>query len=256
MALWDDGCRMDETRLHERPDLPYYNGKPAALTLPACVLILTACAASFAALLWLPTVMPGAAGGWLAAAAFVGLQLAGLALAVGPAWTALFRRPRWCDVLVGLAAVPLVMGVPALMAFLVVGPGNLVGNPVIGAAAHLTAASGMERFAIAAVQLVGEELVTILPLLVVLALLYRAGLPRGPAIAIAALATALTFGALHLPTYQWHLGQALLVIGAARLVLTAVFLLTRSFWASTVAHVANDWAILAMAMLAGSQDVP
>jgi membrane protease YdiL (CAAX protease family) len=73
---------------------------------------------------------------------------------------------------------------------------------------------------------------------------------RGPAVAIAWVATALAFGALHLPTYQWHFGQALLVIGSARLVLTAVYLLTRNLWASTLAHVVNDWSIMALAMLA------
>ena len=104
------------------------------------------------------------------------------------------------------------------------------------------------RFALVAVQLLGEELVTILPLLATVALLHRVGMPARWAIAVAWVATALLFGALHLPTYQWHVGQALLVIGTARLVLTAVFLCTRNLWASTIAHIANDWAIMAFAL--------
>jgi membrane protease YdiL (CAAX protease family) len=247
---------MHERRAQQPPDFPFYNDQPTALTAGGCVVILAACAAGFMALTWLPGAVPGAAGAWLAAGAFVALQLLGLALAVGPAWTAVFRRPRLRDVLVALAAVPLVMAVPAAVAYFVVGSANLVGNPVIGTAAQLSADDELGTFAMAALQLAGEELVTILPLLAILALLHRAGMSRAPAIAIAVLVTALAFGALHLPTYQWHLGQALLVIGSARLVLTAVYLLTRNFWASTIAHVANDWTILALATLAAGQDTP
>ena len=85
-------------------------------------------------------------------------------------------------------------------------------------------------------------------LLATVALLHRAGLPARWAVALAWVATALMFGVLHLPTYQWHLGQALLVIGTARLALTAVFIYTRNLWASTIAHIANDWTIMAFVL--------
>ena len=107
-----------------------------------------------------------------------------------------------------------------------------------GAVANLLGSSGL--------QLLGEELVTILPFLVFLAVLHRRGIARAPAIGIAWVASALLFGALHLPTYEWHFGQALLVIGSARLVLTGVYVLTRNVWASTIAHVINDWFAIAV----------
>jgi membrane protease YdiL (CAAX protease family) len=92
-------------------------------------------------------------------------------------------------------------------------------------------------------QLFGEELITILPFLAVLAAL-RSGarFPRWLALLIAWIVSALIFGALHLPTYGWHVAQALGVIFAARLVLTLPYLVTRSIWASTVTHIVNDWA--------------
>ncbi|TDK21046.1 CPBP family intramembrane metalloprotease [Luteimonas aestuarii] len=102
--------------------------------------------------------------------------------------------------------------------------------------------------AMSAVQLPGEEPVTILPMLVLVAALRRPGVSAWLAIGIAWIATALMFGALHLPTYLWHPGQALLVIGAARLVLTGVYLLTRNLWASTLAHVVDDWTLMAIAV--------
>lgn len=238
--------------LQARPDLPYYNGDPAPLTPRGCLLVLASCTLSFAALMWLPRHVAAPWGGWVGVVAFVGLQLAGLALAVGPAWTTLLRRPRRRDVLIAVACVPLVMGLPALVAYAVVGTAHVSPNPVIAGMGAMAWPKAIPMFALAGVQLLGEELVTILPLLVLLTLLYRSGMPRGPAIAIASVATALVFGALHLPTYQWHLGQALLVIGSARLVLTGIYLLTRNLWASTIAHVVNDWSMMGLAMLAAA----
>lgn len=224
--------------------LPYVDGRPVPLELRGGLLVLAACTLAFAALLWLPKAIPGNLGGWLGATAFVALQMLGLLLVVGPAWMALFRRPRARDLLVAFAAVPLVIGVPALVALGVVGEDALTANAAIGAAAGLPASQVVNLLAVSAVQLLGEELVTILPLLVLLSALHRAGLPAWLALGIAWVATSLAFGALHLPTYQWHFGQALLVIGSARLVLTGVYLLTRNIWASTVAHIANDWSIM------------
>lgn len=226
------------------PALPYVDGRPVPLGLRGGLLVLAACTLAFAALLWLPQVIPGNVGRWFGAAAFVALQLFGLLLVVGPAWKALFRRPRLRDLLIAFAAVPLVIGVPMVVALGVVGEDALTANAAIGAVADLPAPQVVNLFAVSAVQLLGEELVTILPLFVLLSALHRAGLSAWLALGIAWLATSLAFGALHLPTYQWHFGQALLVIGSARLVLTGVYLLTRNIWASTVAHIANDWSIM------------
>ena len=124
---------------------------------------------------------------------------------------------------------------------------NLAANPgldAVGAMAPMHAASTM---AMSAVQLLGEELVTILPFLALLTLLHRAGAKPGLAVGVSWVATALAFGALHLPTYDWHVGQALLVIGSARLILTGVYILTRNVWASTITHVVNDLTGMALA---------
>lgn len=231
-----------------RPGLPYSFGQPVPLSTGGCLTLWAASAFAFVLLLTVPTWHPSPWTGALAAVLFVGVQWAGLRVAVGSAWGALFRRPRWRDVALALAAVPLVFGLPALVAVYGLGTSHLSANASVDAVAGLTSAQLVTRFAQVAVQLLGEELVTILPLLAAVALLHRAGVPARWAVAVAWVATALLFGALHLPTYQWHVGQALLVIGTARLVLTAVFLYTRNLWASTIAHVANDWAIMAFAL--------
>jgi uncharacterized protein len=229
-------------------DLPYSFGNPVPLTTRSSALLWAASAAAFVLLVVVPRWLPDLWGGALAALLFVGVQWAGLRWAVGPACVALFRRPRWRDVALGLAAVPLVIGLPALVAHYALGESHLSANAGLNTLTTLPLGQLIAHLALVAVQLLGEELVTILPLLATVAVLHRAGLPARWAVAVAWVVTALVFGALHLPTYQWHVGQALLVIGTARLLLTAVFICTRNLWASTIAHIANDWTIMAFVL--------
>lgn len=234
-------------------EFPYYRGRPAPLGKTGCLAILFSCVAGFAALLVLPRFIPGGAGGWAGAIVFVFLQLAGLAMAVGPAWKAIFRRPTFRDVWIAMACVPLMVIVPGAMALLVVGNHNLTANPgilTIGAMEPTALANAM---VMSSVQLLGEEFVTILPFLVLLTVLHRAGMKPALALGVSWVVTSLAFGALHLPTYNWHVGQALLVIGSARLILTGVYLLTRNVWASTITHVVNDLASMALAVLVHSR---
>ncbi|MCD9085206.1 CPBP family intramembrane glutamic endopeptidase [Stenotrophomonas sp. SY1] len=235
---------------NETQDFPYYQGHPAPLSKAGCLLVLAACAAGFAALLTLPHLVPGVAGGWVAAISFVVLQLAGLALAVGPAWKAIFRRPRLRELGIALACVPLMVIVPGGVAYILMDGANLVANTSIQAIGVMPPAQVANAMAVSSVQLLGEELVTILPFLVLLTILHRTGVKLRLALGISWIATALAFGALHLPTYGWNFGQALLVIGAARLVLTGVYILTRNIWASTITHVVNDLMGMALAVFA------
>ena len=62
----------------------------------------------------------------------------------------------------------------------------------------------------------------------------------------ASLVGTLVFAAIHLPTYGGNILQCLAVIGVARVVLLVPFLLTKNIWASTGAHVLNDWTLFAI----------
>lgn len=235
---------------HDRLDFPFYRGNPVSLGTGGCLLVLTACAGGFGTLLAMPRLISGAAGSWIGAVSFVVFQLAGLALAVGPAWKAIFRRLSLREVLIALACVPLTVALPAAMAAFVVGSPNLASNPAIHAISAMPPADAANLLATSAVQLLGEELIAVLPLLALLAMLHRAGMKPWFAIGVSWVVTSLAFGALHLPTYDWHVEQALLVIGMARVVLTGVYLATGNIWASTITHVVNDWSLMAIAMLA------
>jgi len=231
-------------------EFPYCDGWPVRLTPWRGTIILMACAAGFATLLAAPHMVQGRVGGWLGVGLFVAIQLSGLALATGAGWRAIYRRPTSRDVWLGLAFAPLTFAASALVALALMAAGLTAANPM---GQMMAAASGVDLgfyFVSTGVQLMGEELVTVLPFLVILAGLHAAGVGRRGAILAAWVATALIFGALHLSTYQWHLGQSLLVIGAARLMLTAPFLVTRNIWSSYIAHLANDWSLFALMALA------
>lgn len=230
-------------------DFPFYKGNPVPLNVKGGLWILAACVSGFSVLLAVPHIMPGAAGEGIGVILFVMLQLVGLKLAVGSAWTAIFHRPTWREVLLAIVCAPLVFGLPALLALFVVGSQHLTRNQVIQATGDLSGIQTVGLFAMSAIQLLGEELVTLLPFLVLLTALRRTALKPWVALGVTWLATSLMFGALHLPTYGWNFTQALLLIGAARLVLTGVYMLTKNVWASTITHIGNDWMLFTVAML-------
>lgn len=102
-------------------------------------------------------------------------------------------------------------------------------------------------------QLLGEEVITILPFLAALQLFSRGfGFSRKAATVGAWLLTALLFGLIHLPTYGWNVVQCIVVIGSARLVLTLPWIMTKNIWVSTGAHIVNDWLFFMVAILGAS----
>ena len=99
-------------------------------------------------------------------------------------------------------------------------------------------------------QLLGEELITILPFLALMALFSkRFGASRKTAIVGAWLVSAALFGLAHLPTYGWNVVQCLAIIGTARLVLTLPWIMTKNLWVSTGAHIINDWTLFGLGLL-------
>ncbi|MEA4988474.1 MAG: CPBP family intramembrane glutamic endopeptidase [Anaerovorax sp.] len=97
--------------------------------------------------------------------------------------------------------------------------------------------------------LLGEELITIIPFLIVLEFSYKhLNFSRKKAIIITWVVTSLFFGAIHLPTYSWNIVQAIIGIGIARIVLTFAYIKTKNIWISFLVHLLNDW-ILFLPML-------
>jgi uncharacterized protein len=231
-------------------DFPFYNGAPVAVSAWQWLFLMLAVVAGFAALI-VPVPWPG---GLLAplipAVLFVVIPLAALALVAPGHWRVLFGKVGWREVrlMVGFALLNLVvsLGVGVLVRALAEVTPN-------AAAAQLSGMGTAERvafFAKTLPQLLGEEVVTILPFLAVMALLtHRFGVGRKGAIVGAWLVSSLIFGLIHLPTYDWNLLQCIVVIGTARLVLTLAWILTKNLWVSTGAHVINDWLLFSVTLI-------
>jgi len=231
-------------------DFPFYTGEPVCLSVGGWLLVLALTAAGFAALVGLPSLWPNRVAVWGGTALFVALPLLGLRIAAGRHWTALFHRPTARDVRVGLGCTLLCLAVSVVVALVVMKTSVTAANPAIATLAHASPLDLVLFYAQTGPQLLGEELVTIVPFLAVLALLTALKAPRWAAIVTAWVLSAVLFGALHLPTYDWNVVQAITVIGSARLALTVAYLITKNVWASTIAHVANDWGLFTLVVVA------
>ncbi|MEV6524771.1 type II CAAX endopeptidase family protein [Longispora sp. NPDC051575] len=230
-------------------DFPYYDGRPVALTTRQWWLVVAAVAVAFAVLIAPIRGLNGTYTQLIPALVFAALPLAVLAWAAPGHWTALFRRVRARDVgwMVGFWLLNLVV------TFVVGGLVSVVfgtkANPAVEGVGDLDTAGRVMFFLKTLPQLLGEELLTVLPFLALLTWLHtRKNLSRKRAVLLSWLLTALMFGALHLPTYDWQVAQALIGIGAARVVLTAAYIKTKNLWVSTGAHVLNDWSLFALAL--------
>ncbi|GAA1847764.1 CPBP family intramembrane metalloprotease [Pseudonocardia ailaonensis] len=232
-------------RLVERrdgADFPFYDGTPVGLSAGRWTTVCVACLVAFLVLSFVPA--PNDLLALVPRILFTGIMLGALGWATGPCWRAIFRRVGIRDVGLMVLFAALNYVVTVLVALLVSSLFTTSANSAVGAPTGGVAGT-VARYLGTAIQLLGEELLTVLPLLALLHVLtVRAGLSRRTAILLSWLVTAVWFGLLHLPTYDGNLAQALLVIGVARLVLTLAYLRTKNLWVSTGAHILNDWTLL------------
>ncbi len=244
---------MHPSGIQDPLDFPFYAGRPVSLSGLQWLVVLAGVALAF----WLlvsPWTRPAHPWGlWVPVLLFCLVPLGALALVAGRAWTALFRRVRGRDILlmVGIAALNLV--VTLLVGLVVTGLHHGSANPAFQTLSDADTVTRTLTFAAMVPQLLGEELLTILPFLALLWWLHaRVKVQRRTAVVLAWLLSAIPFALVHLPTYQWDLVQCLVIIGTARLVLTLAYLFSRNLWVSTGAHVLNDWALFGLGLVLGS----
>lgn len=228
------------------PDFPYYRNDPPVISPGGWLLILGAVAAGFSALVTPMPFTDGAVTGWLRVLAFVGLPLLALFVATPSGWRAIFGPVGLREVKLMVSFALLNIAISMAVGAVVSALGTASGNAKLAAAADLDGAGLVNFFAKVGVQLLGEELITVLPFLAMLALCHRlVGWGRNASVVAAWLVSAVAFGLIHLPTYDWNLVQCLVVIGSARLVLTWAYVWSKNIWVSTGAHIINDWALIA-----------
>lgn len=234
-------------------DFPFYNGRPVTISAGNWWLVMAAVAIAYIALIYLLGVFPTGILGFLPAILFCAIPLAALAYVAGNAWKALFRRLRAVDFVWMVVFYILNFIVTLIVGMIVITFFETDTNP---AGAIIAEASQLEKvlfFFKAAIQLLGEEIFTILPFLAILTWLVSSrGMSRTVAIALSALAVGVIFAAIHLPTYQWHFGQAMVGLVPVRITLLLAYIVTKNIWVSTGAHVINDWVAFGLPMLAAN----
>jgi membrane protease YdiL (CAAX protease family) len=237
-----------ETRLRLEPeggDFPFYRDEPPTISTRGWLIVLAAVVAGFASLGVPLPITDGVASGWLRVAAFVGLPLLGLVLAAPAKWRAIFGRVGLREVKLMFVFALLNIVITMSIGFAVNQFGTTTSNAGIADAAQLEGLRLLNFFAKTALQLLGEELITIMPFLAILTFCHaRIGIGRNASVLLAWLGSAIAFGLVHLPTYDWNIVQCLVIIGSARLILTWAYVWTKNIWVSTGAHIINDWAIL------------
>jgi hypothetical protein len=242
----------DVTAVSER-DYPFYKGWPVEISALKWLVPLAGVALAVAILLGHLSIFSQ---GYLQLAPgllLTLLPLIGMALVAGRHWTALFRRVRLKDIgwMFVFALLNYVIAIP--LGYTVM---EFIDTETNAAVAGLTASGNADRvlfFVNSIPQLIGEELITIVPFLALLYYLTRKlGLSTRAAVIIAWLATAVWFAAIHLPTYNWNILQCLILIGGARLVLTLAYIKTKNLWVSAGAHIINDWATFTFALIGAS----
>jgi len=239
-------------------DFPFYNGAPVFLNWGQWLFVLAMVGLGFA-LLVLPISWPGGALGPIIPALLLpAMPLAALALVARGHSRVVFGRVgrRELRLMLGFALLNLVVSIgigTVLRTWMVVTP-----NSNIGPLTEMDGPARLVFFVKTLPQLLGEEVITLLPFLALLTVLThrRLGIGRNQAVVAAWLSTSVLFGLIHLPTYNWNLIQCLVVIGSARMVLTLPWILTKNLWVSTGAHIINDWLLFGMALAATALPQP
>ena len=232
-------------------DFPYYNDKPVQVPVWKWVVAWLGTFAGFLALSFIPA--QNNVESLVSRVLFTGIPLLVFFLLMKPYWKNVFKKPRKKDYgyMVLFAGITLI--ITPLVASIVTALGlQASSNAAAGESLFTTGAPEVIAFYVGtAIQLLGEELLTIIPFLAVMSILHsKFGVSRKKAILWALLVSTVWFSLIHLPTYGWNVLQVLLIIGSARIVLTLAYLRTKNIWVSAGAHIINDWVIFTAVALA------
>ncbi len=221
-------------------DFPFTNGKPVEIDGRGWLGVMGSVVIAYLVLTLVP--LRSFPYNLIQAALFVAIPLLALRGVAGPHLTCLFRPVGFRSVaLMVLFGLTTLVGSMA-MGWLLQRFFELQSNPIADEIGAMTALQISGALLVTGIQLIGEELLGVLPFLAVLWLcVQHLHLSRRLAIAAALVVSGLLFGAAHLPTYDWHWAQSLIGIGFARVILTLAYIVTRNLWVSAGAHIINDW---------------
>lgn len=231
---------------NKNDDFPFYNGIPINFTPLQSLLLLIVSLGSVFIFEFYGDLVPS----FVRPFTNVIIPLGMFMFVVKSNWTKLFRKIYFKDILLVFGVLIFNLMVSVAVGFLVSKYAGGAANPVTG---HIKLNSNVENlkfFASIIPMLFGEELITIIPFLVILQFAFKnLKFSRKHAIIFAWIVSAIIFGAIHLKTYNWNIIQAVLGISIARLVLTFPYIKTKNIWISTFVHILNDWCLFLPALL-------
>ncbi|WP_346895051.1 CPBP family intramembrane glutamic endopeptidase [Clostridium sp. UBA7503] len=229
---------------NKNDDFPFYNSEPSVITFMKGLFLLAISIGSVLFFYWVQ--IPSS----LQAFINLAFPLAALILVVDSNWTKLFRKIYFKDMKVVIIALAvsiiyaMISGV--IMAKYFGANANPVGISVQTNSIH----ENILLFLRTIPMLLGEELITIIPFLVILQFFTKVlKTSRKKAVVLAWIISAVIFGALHLPTYSWNLIQSVLGISVARLILTFTYVKTKNIWISFLVHISYDWCLFLIPVL-------
>lgn len=116
---------------------------------------------------------------------------------------------------------------------------TLHGNPIANIITHNTLWENLKIILITSIQLFGEELIVLIPFMLIAQLLSPYMRSNRAILIIAWLASSAIFGLLHASTYGSAI-QALIIIGIGRLLLSSGFMKTGNLTTSYISHMILD----------------
>lgn len=237
----------------DKLDFPFYNGDPIEIPTWKWVAMILVCVVGMFTLTnfgssnqiieLIPRVI------------FTGLPLVAFIYFTKPYWKCIFQPLKKGDYGAMLVFWLINLAFSAIIAGLVTVAegGHLTANTATDTVLDGGAVGIITFYVGTFIQLFGEELFTIIPFLALMYWFYsKAKLSRRTAIVLAWVITAVWFGVAHLSTYDWNFGQAIIVIGSARIVLTLAYIRTKNIAVSFGAHLLNDWVTFTLALLAAA----
>ncbi len=223
-------------------DLPFYNGKPVELSVKKWILLWASVLVGFLVLIFFPA--SNNITSLIPRTLFLLIPLLTIVYVIKEHWKALFHKPTKGDYGAMILFFILNLAVTSLVALLVKALFGANANAAANGLADAGALEIVSFYVGTGIQLMGEEIFTIIPFLAIMYFFYSRGkVTRKQAIIWALILSAVWFSLAHLPTYGWNLLQVLLVIGTARIVLTLAYIRTKNLWVSFGAHLLNDWVI-------------
>ena len=106
-----------------------------------------------------------------------------------------------------------------------------------------------KEFLLSGTQIIGEELIIIVPFIILMNLMIKVGVKEKNSIILLVILTSILFGALHLSTYDWNFYQCFVVVGLTRIPFTIASIKQDSIWAGIISHIIFDWSLFVVVVI-------